>query len=101
MLQLDQQVNLNISSSLDDLYKCKSCPLRKSHRLPYTSSHEHSGKMFDLVYVDSWTSPIIASIGVKYFLLVVDDHSRFMWVYFLSDKSQPKTALSIFKAMGE
>lgn len=46
--------------------------------------------------MDLWTPPIVAIIGVKYFLLIVDDYKRFIWIYFLNVKSQVESVFQLF-----
>lgn len=53
---------------------CSICPLAKGS---FVSKHVRFAKPFDLLYMDLWTSPVIATTGAKYFL-VVDDFSHFM-----------------------
>jgi transposase InsO family protein len=40
--------------------------------------------------------PILASRGSKYGLVIVDDFSRFTWVFFLQDKSETQGTLKSF-----
>ena len=43
---------------------------------------------FELLHLDIWGPFHTLSIeGYKYFLTIVDDHSRFTWVYMLKSKS--------------
>jgi len=39
--------------------------------------------------------------GDRYFMLLIDDHSRMMWVTFLKEKSEVLEKFKIFKAMVE
>ena len=39
--------------------------------------------------------------GNKYFMLLIDDHTRMSWVYFLRQKSEALTCFRKFKAMVE
>lgn len=57
---------------------CIVCPLVKSHKLYFRASTHKSIKSFDLIYVDLYISPILFVILAKYFLLVVDDNTKFM-----------------------
>ena len=69
---------------------CDGCAIGKQHRLSFlqaTSYHtEHS---LDLVHTDL-CRPITPAtpVGNKYFLLVVDDHSRYMWLEVLKSKDE-------------
>nr|KYP58589.1 Copia protein [Cajanus cajan] len=55
-----------------------------------------SNKYFDLIHVDLWGPYSIPSIhGHKYFLTIVDDHSRYTWIsFFLKLKSETKNFFS-------
>jgi hypothetical protein len=39
--------------------------------------------------------------GKKYFLLLVDDHSRYMWIFLLASKDQASPAIKKFQAAVE
>ena len=39
--------------------------------------------------------------GKRYFLLLVDDHSRYMWIYLLASKDQASAAIKKFQAAAE
>ena len=73
--QVLQSCNLKFSNSE---HICSSCQLAKSHRFPFVLSESRAMKPFDLVYSDLWgPSPIASVTGVKYFLLFIDNHTRF------------------------
>ncbi|CAI7805430.1 unnamed protein product [Closterium sp. NIES-53] len=60
----------------------------KLSQSPHPSSPSASPKPLDLVHMDLWgPSPIASRQGHRYFLLLVDDHSRFATVYPLRAKS--------------
>ena len=46
-----------------------------------------------LIYSDLWQSPIYSSHGYKYYILFVDDYSRYSWLYPLKYKFD---ALKVF-----
>jgi transposase InsO family protein len=44
-------------------------------------------KCFDIIHSDVWgLTPIISHAHYKYFVIFIDDYSRFTWVYFLRFK---------------
>jgi hypothetical protein len=43
-----------------------------------------------------WTSPIVSISGFKYFLVILDDYSHFLWTFPLHLKSVTFSALSNF-----
>lgn len=62
---------------------CEPCQLVKSHRLPFTCTHVSSSQPFDLMYSNVWgPSPNFSMKGNRYFVLFVDDCTKFIWIYF-------------------
>jgi hypothetical protein len=51
------------------------------------SSNSRAHNNFDLIYCDLWTSPIVSITGYKYYLVILDDHSHFVWTFLLRVKS--------------
>jgi len=69
-------------------YKCKVCACSKMKNLPYKPSNSRAKKPFDLIHMDTVSSPDSSLYGNKYFLTILDDHTRYSWVYFLKSKDQ-------------
>ncbi|XP_019462962.1 PREDICTED: uncharacterized protein LOC109361889 [Lupinus angustifolius] len=68
---------------------CEVCQLAKQKRLPYPNSNTISIHAFDLIHVDIWGPISIPStFGHRYFLTIVDDISRFTWLFFMKQKSE-------------
>lgn len=54
------------------------CQLGISHRLPLVHTNIRITNPFNIVHVDVWgLAPISCINGIKYFLLFVDDYTRF------------------------
>ncbi|KAL5570298.1 hypothetical protein UlMin_026873 [Ulmus minor] len=88
-------IDCNLPCSSNKTTVCSSCQLAKSHRLPLKLSSSHVSNPLELVYTDIWgPAPIKSTSGARYFILFVDDFSRFTWFYSLQTKDQ---ALSVFK----
>nr|GEV78412.1 ribonuclease H-like domain, reverse transcriptase, RNA-dependent DNA polymerase [Tanacetum cinerariifolium]GEX67949.1 ribonuclease H-like domain, reverse transcriptase, RNA-dependent DNA polymerase [Tanacetum cinerariifolium]GEX96225.1 ribonuclease H-like domain, reverse transcriptase, RNA-dependent DNA polymerase [Tanacetum cinerariifolium] len=69
---------------------CDVCLIRKHSRAPFLKKAKaRSTSPLNLVYRDL-CGPITppSPFGKKYIFLLVDDYSRYMWVYFLSMKDQ-------------
>jgi len=65
---------------------CDICHFAKQKRLLFASK---SKKCFDLIHIDVWGPYSLSSIhGHKYFLTIVDDYSRYTWVFPLKQKSE-------------
>lgn len=62
--------------------------MEKYHKLPFPSHHVRFDAKFDLIYLDLWTSYVLANTGARYFLLIVDDCSYYIWIYFLNTKDE-------------
>ena len=68
---------------------CEPCQMANSHRLPFTLSESRVSHPFALVHYDLWgPAPIVGVNGARYFVLFVDDHTRFSWLYLLASKDQ-------------
>lgn len=89
--QYDPSISVNTNNC------CTVCPLAKQRRLPFPVSESTSNKIFDLVHCDIWGPFSTDSLnGVKYFLTIVDDFSRFTWVHLMVSKSQTRSLLVSF-----
>jgi hypothetical protein len=62
------------------------------------SSASHAENNFDLIHCDLWTSLIISISGCKYYLVILDNHSHFVWTFSLRVKSDTFSTLSNFFA---
>jgi hypothetical protein len=75
---------------------CDGCALGKQHRAPFPlASAYHAGVGLELVHGDLCghiTPPTPG--GKSFFLLIVDDYSRYMWLELLASKDE---ALQCFK----
>ncbi|GJV20702.1 putative RNA-directed DNA polymerase [Tanacetum coccineum] len=81
---------------------CNSCPLGKSSKLPLFESGFRSNNILDLVYCDVWGPiPLLSFEGHRYFMLCVDHHSRYMWIYHLAQKSDVYSTFKSFVQMVE
>ena len=70
----------------------------KSHKLPFQLSEHNSSNAFDLVHADVWgPSPIASFIGFKYYLLLIDDYTRYGWLIPLHLKSDVYQRINEFK----
>jgi hypothetical protein len=78
---------------------CHACQLGKHTRLPFSSSSSHAEKAFDLLHLDLWTSPIVSASNLKYYLVILDDFTHYLWTFLLKQKSDTFTTLSNFFLM--
>jgi len=75
---------------------CHACQLGRHIRLPFANSSSRALKNFDLIHSDLWTSPIKSVSGYKYYLVILDDHSHFLWTFPLRLKSETFSTLANF-----
>ncbi|KAK9166949.1 hypothetical protein Scep_002140 [Stephania cephalantha] len=81
---------------------CSSCPLGKSHALPFHSSLHNSTHVLDLIHTDLWgPSPVKSTSGYSYYVHFMDDCTRFTWIYPLKIKSDAFPAFLHFKKFVE
>lgn len=77
-----------LRSQYPDDAPCYVCPLAKQRRLSFPSHNNRSQHAFELVHCDIWGPYHISTIsGYRYFLILVDDCTRFTWVFLLRHKS--------------
>ena len=77
-------------------------PLAKSHKLPFSLSSSHASHPLQLLHLDLWgPAPCPATSGARYVLLIIDDFSRYTWLYFLSTKDQALPSFINFQKLVE
>jgi transposase InsO family protein len=77
---------------------CGACQAGKQHGVPHQSKNVVTTKRpLELLHMDLFGPMAYISIGgSKYGLVIVDDFSRFTWVFFLSDKGETQEILKKF-----
>lgn len=81
---------------------CDVCPLAKQTRPPFGISSISTSKVFSLIHCDIWGShkiPILS--GGRYFLTMVNDYTRFIWVFFMHHKNETQHILESFFPMSK
>nr|GEZ21827.1 hypothetical protein [Tanacetum cinerariifolium] len=75
--------------SLGKIDFCENCVLGKSHRVGFGVGRHTTQGVMDYVHSDLWGPSQVESLGSKrYFLSIVDDYSRRVWVYILRFKHE-------------
>jgi histone deacetylase 1/2 len=77
---------------------CQACQLGKHVRLPFSTSTSKTFAAFELVHCDLWTAPIYSHSNMKYYLIIIDDFSHYMWYFPLHFKSDVHDTLTNFVA---
>jgi hypothetical protein len=77
---------------------CAGCQFGKAHQLPYKESEHRSMTLLELIHSDIF-GPVkqISLGGMRYMVTFIDDFSRYVWVYFMEEKSETFLKFKEFK----
>jgi hypothetical protein len=75
---------------------CHACQLGRHTRLTFSSSTSRASQPFDIIHCDLWTSPVVSVSGYKYYLVILDDYTHYLWTFPLRLKSNTSDVLSSF-----
>ena len=88
-LQILVKDNLFGKDKVSKVDFCKHCILGKQHRVHFKASSHKSKSVLEQVHSDLWGPERTATHGGNlYFLSIVDDFSRKVWVYLLKTKDE-------------
>ena len=91
-----------LKNEKQDTHVCHICLLAKQKHLPFKSRKNICASSFELVHIDTWGLFSVPTIdGCRYFLTIVDVHSRATWIYLLKNKSDVLHVFPQFIAMVE
>ncbi|CAA7015065.1 unnamed protein product [Microthlaspi erraticum] len=83
-------------------FHCAICPLAKQKRLSFASNNNMCENAFDLLHIDTWGPFSVSTVeGYRYFLTIVDDHTRVTWIYLMRTKDEVLTVFPEFLTMVE
>lgn len=99
--QVLQQFSLPVSGVKQLNGICKPCQLGKSKQLPFQSSPRVSMCPLDLIHSDVWSCSTKSLGGCCYYVLFIDDFSRFTWLYPIHQKSDVFSVFVQFKSLVE
>ncbi|KAL3353831.1 hypothetical protein AABB24_018482, partial [Solanum stoloniferum] len=89
-----QNLNKNVVFALNN---CEVCPLARQTRLPFPHSMSRSTSSFQLLHIDVWGPYKWETFdGMRYFLTIVDDHTRWTWFFLMRLKSDVLMLLKNF-----
>lgn len=81
---------------------CDVCLRAKQARVFFPSISSKTTSVFELIHCNLWGPYWTPSIsGARYFLTIVDDFSRSVWLYLLHDKTETSTHLKFLLSMVE
>jgi hypothetical protein len=92
---------LHILGSLHNKEFCEPCQLSKSKQLPFPLSPRITSTPLWLIHTDVWSSLVPSLEGYKYYVIFIDDYSRFSWLYPLKTKADVFISFMKFKALME
>ena len=70
-------------------FDCVSCQLGKQPAVPFNTSESISTDIFDLIHSNVWGPSSVSSIGgSRYFVVFVDDYSRYSWIFNMKHRSE-------------
>ena len=84
--------------SVNKTTSCDACLASKSHRLPYSTSSHQTTKPLEIIHSDLWgPSPIISHTGHEYYVIFIDDFTRYTWLYPLKLKGDVESVFLNFQ----
>ena len=70
--------------------------------MPFNTSESISTDIFDLIHSDLWRLSSVSTIdGSRYFIVFVDDYSRYNWIFNMKHRSELLKVYSNFAKMVE
>ena len=76
------------------------CQLGKQPALPFNNSEFIASATFDLIHSDVWGPSPIPIVGrSRYFVIFIDDFSRYTWIYLMKNHSEVLTIFHDFVKM--
>lgn len=91
---------ITINKQLQSL--CEACRLGKSSKLLFVESVFHASRPLERIHCDVWgPAPIVFGQGFKYYVVFIDNFSRFSWVDPLKFKSEVLSKFKIFQQQSE
>jgi hypothetical protein len=81
---------------------CSSSQMGKSHHLHFSNSLSRSSHPLQLLFLDVWgPSPMPSINNNRYYLCIVDDYSKYTWLFPINMKSDVTHVFLRFKTMVE
>ncbi|KAM2437268.1 hypothetical protein ACFX1W_014395 [Malus domestica] len=83
-------------SSVD--FFCSDCAIAKNHKLPFHPAGSSTSHSLALLHCDVWgPAPVTSVSGFQYYLLLVDDYTKYSWFFPLRRKSEVYSTFVTFK----
>ena len=101
-LQELEKQGLLYGDKMGSLDFCENCVFGKAHRAKFPKGVHRSKHVLDYVHTDLWGPAQLSSLlGGKYFMTLIDDHLRKVWLYILKTKDQFVEKFKVWKALVE
>ena len=95
---LNSQSIINIRSWNKIPSVCVSCQMGKSCKLPFSLNNKVANIPLLKIHCDLWGPSLVSSSqGIRYYVIFVDDCTRFTWFYPIKNKSDFFEILSNFR----
>jgi hypothetical protein len=92
----------NVGRNRNENKACDVCQRAKQTRDSFPLSNNKASNSFELIHCDLWGPyKTASSCGAYYFLTIVDDFSRAVWIYLLHDKKEVARVLLNFITLVE
>lgn len=101
LVELSKQ-NLLYGDKVEKLEFCEPCVFSKSCRVKFNKGKKRTHKSIDYIHVDLWGPTRNSSYsGARYFISVVDDYSRKLWVFIQKSKDETFKKFKSWKTLVE
>ena len=81
---------------------CFSCQYGKLHQQTFSYVPHKTTHPFQIIHTDIWgPSPFMSIASYKYYVSLVDDYSRFVWIYSCKLKSEVAAIVTQFISLVE
>ena len=78
-----------------------SCQLGKSRQLSFFDSSRESTAPLEILHYDVWSISTPSLSGCRYYVIFIDDFTRFCWMFPISNKSDVYSTFVEFKLLVE
>jgi hypothetical protein len=99
--KLRQSAQLSITGSLAHDSLCEPCQVAKSKCLPIFESNNITAAHLEIIHSDLWSSHVVSNDGYRYYVLFINNFSRFSWIYPLHHKFETFACFVQFKCLVE
>ena len=94
--------SITLSQIVNICSSCEYCISAKMYKYPLTKSPIVSNSGVDIVHSDVWgPAPLSSVLGFSYYVIFVDDYTRFTWLFLLKHKNEVLSVFKHFKVLVE